>query len=47
MDFLPGLVAPRVGVFVTELGQQTHYVLYFLVFYFSAFYLFICMMLEH
>jgi len=23
VDFLPGLVAPRVGVFVTELGQQT------------------------
>jgi len=34
----PGLVAPRVGVFVTELGQQTHYVLYFLVIYFSCFY---------
>jgi len=24
VDFLPGLVAPRVGVLVTELGQQTH-----------------------
>jgi len=34
----PGLVAPRVGVFVTELGQQTHCVLYFLVIYFSCFY---------
>ena len=40
MDFLPGLVAPRVGVFVTELGQQTHCAfllschLLFLFFYF-------------
>ena len=36
VDFLPGLVAPRVGVFVTELGQQTQLclllVIYFLVF---------------
>ena len=39
MNFLPGLVAPRVGVFVTELGQQTLCVLYFLVVYFSCFYL--------
>jgi len=23
VDFLPGLVSPRVGVLVTELGQQT------------------------
>jgi len=38
MDFLPGLVAPRFGVFVTELGQQTHCVLYFLVIYFLVFY---------
>jgi hypothetical protein len=38
VDFLPGLVAPRVGVFVTELGQQTHCVLYFPVIYFSCFY---------
>jgi len=37
VDFLPGLVAPIVGVFVTELSQQTHCVLYFLVFYFPAF----------
>ena len=47
VDFLPGLVAPRVGVFVTELGQQTQCILYFLVIYLSAFYLFICVMLEH
>jgi len=41
VDFLPGLVAPRVGVFVTELGQQTHCVFfYFLVIYFLAFILF-------
>jgi hypothetical protein len=38
VDFLPDLVAPRVGVFVTELGQQTHCVLYFLVIYFLDFY---------
>ena len=37
VDFLLGLVAPRVGVFVTELGQQTHCVLYFLVVYFLVF----------
>jgi len=37
VDFLPGLVAPRVGVFVTELGQQTHCVLYFRVIYFFVF----------
>ena len=47
MDFFPGFVATKVGVFVTELGQQTHCVLYFLVIYYSAFYLFICTMLEH
>jgi len=47
VDFLLGLVAPRGGVFDTELGQQTHCVLYFLVFYFPTFYLFICLMLEH
>jgi len=34
VDFLPDLVAPRVGVFVTELGQQTLCAFYFLVFYF-------------
>jgi len=28
VDFLPGLVASRVGVSVIELGQQTHCVLY-------------------
>jgi hypothetical protein len=33
VDFLPDLVAPRVGVFVTELGQQTHCAFYLLVFY--------------
>jgi len=38
VDFRLDLVASRVGVFVTELGQQTHYVLYFLVVYFSCFY---------
>jgi len=38
VDFLPGLVASRVGVFVTELGQQTHCVFYFLVVYFLVFY---------
>jgi len=37
VDFLPGLVAPRVGVLVTELGEQTHCVLYFLVIYFVVF----------
>jgi len=37
VDFLPCLVAPRVGVFVTELGQQTHCAFYFLVIYFLAF----------
>jgi len=38
VDFLPGLEASRVAVFVTELGQQTHCVLYFPVVYFSCFY---------
>jgi len=38
VDFFPGLVAPRVNVFVTELGQQTHCVLYFLVVYFLVFF---------
>ena len=47
MDFLPGLVALRVGVFVTELGQQTHYVLYFLVIYFLVFISVYFVMLEH
>jgi len=37
VDFLPGLVASRVGVFVTEQGQQTHCVLYFLAVYFLVF----------
>jgi len=41
VDFLPGLVAPRVGVFVTELGQQTNCVLYFLVFIFIFLFLLI------
>lgn len=40
VDFLPGLVSPRVGVFVTELAQQTHCVFYFLVIYFLPCYLF-------
>ena len=47
MDFLPGLVAPEVGVFVTELGQQTLCVIYFLVIYFPACYFVYRMMLEH
>ena len=47
MDFLPGLVAPRVGVFVTELGQQTHCVIYLLVIYFLVFISFYYVMLEH
>jgi len=38
VDFLPGLVASTLGVFVTEVGQQTHCVLYFLVVYFLVFY---------
>jgi len=37
VDFLLGLIASRVGVVVTELGQQTHCVLYFLVVYFLVF----------
>jgi len=41
VDFLPGLVAPRVGVFVIELGQPTHCVLYFLVVYFLIFYFYL------
>jgi len=47
VDFLPGLVAPRVGVFITELGQQTHCVLYFLVIYFLVFISVYSVMLEH
>ena len=47
MDFLPGLVTPRVGVFVTELGQQTLCVLYFLVVYFLVFISVYFVMLEH
>ena len=47
MDFVPGLVAPRVGVFVTELCQQTHCVLYFLVVYFLVFISIYIVMLEH
>jgi len=47
VDFLPNLVAPRVGVFVTELGQQTHCVLYFLVVYFLVFIFVYFVMLEH
>ena len=47
MDFLPGLVAPIVGVFVTDLGQQTHCVLYFPVIYFLVFNSAYRVMLEH
>jgi len=48
VDFRPSLVASRVGVFVTELGQQTHCVLYFLVFYFAVLIIFTAStMLEH
>jgi len=47
MNFLPGLVAPKVGVFVTELGQQTHCVFYFLVIYFLVFIFVYRMMLKH
>jgi len=38
VDFLLGLVASRVGVFVTELGQKTHCVLYFPVIYFRFYF---------
>jgi len=38
VDFLSGLVAPGVGVFVTELGQQTHCVLLLSCHLFSCFY---------
>jgi len=37
VDFLLVLVASRVSVFVTKLGQQTHCVLYFPVVYFLVF----------
>jgi hypothetical protein len=47
MDFLLGLVAPRVGVFVTELGQQTLCAFYFLFIYFLAYFMFVSIMLEH
>ena len=47
MDFLPGLVSHRVGVFVTEMGKQTHCVLYFLVIYFLVFISIYFVMLEH
>ena len=47
MDFFPGLVVPRVGVFVTELGQQTHCVIYFLFIYFLVFISAYYVMLEH
>jgi len=48
VDFLPGLVAPKVGVFVTELDQQTDCVLYFLVIYFFLVFISVCrVMLEH
>jgi len=43
VDFLPDLVAPRAGVFVTELGQQTQCAFYFPVIYFIVLF----MMLEH
>jgi len=36
VDFLPDFVASRVGVFVTELSQQTLCSFYFLVFYFAV-----------
>jgi len=41
VDFVRGLVAPRVGVFVIELGQQTQCAIYFLVFYFVVLFMFI------
>jgi len=47
VDFLPGLVAPRVGVFVTKLGQQTLCVLYFVVIYFLVFIYVYFVMLEY
>jgi len=47
MDFLPALVAPRVGVFITELGQQTHCAFFTLLSFIPCFLLFHCMMLEH
>ena len=47
MDFLHGMVAPRVGVFVIELGKQTHCVLYFLVIYFLVFISVYYVMLKH
>ena len=47
MDFLHGLVAPRVRVFVTELGQQTPCVLYFLVISFLVVISVYLVMLEH
>ena len=47
MDFLPGLVAPRVGVIVPELGQQTHCVLYFPVIYFLVFISVYSVILKH
>ena len=47
MNFLPGLIASRVGVFVTELGQQTHCILYFFAIYFHIFIFAYYVMLEH
>jgi len=47
VNFLPGLVASIVGVFVTELGQQTYCVFYFLAIYFLVFISVYAMMLEH
>jgi len=40
VDFLPGLVAPRVSVFVAELGQQTLCAFLFFCSLFSLLYLF-------
>jgi len=47
VNFLPGLVAPRVVVFVTELGQQTHCTIYFLIIHFLVHYFVYFMILEH
>jgi len=47
VDFLPGLEASRVGVFVTELRQQTDCIFYFLVVYFLVFIVAYRTMLKH
>jgi len=41
MNFLPSLVALIVGVFATELGQQTLCAFYFLVIYFLTYFMFV------